>query len=222
MSAAPDFAFTHYGDGEWMMRIGAVDGAPVLLLPPLFEEMNRLRALMMDVMRGLADRGHGCWLPDLPGTGESARALDAITWADWRSAVRLAAADVQEAGGAPPVVASFRGAALLDDAALALAWWRFAPLDGSAVVRDLDRAGLSGGAPWAGYDGEAKLRPCLLASRPQPVVPSRIVRLQSDPAAADVRLAGPVLWRRSEPDRSPELSSAIIEDISAFAMSCAG
>ena len=57
------------------MRIGAAEAPPVLFVPPLFEEMNRTRALLAAVMRRLAARGHGCWLPDLSGTGESVREL---------------------------------------------------------------------------------------------------------------------------------------------------
>ena len=60
------------------MRIGAADAPPILFVPPLFEEMNRTRALIAAIMRALAARGYGCWLPDLPGTGESLRALGEV------------------------------------------------------------------------------------------------------------------------------------------------
>ena len=57
------------------MRIGRADAPAILFVPPLFEEMNRTRALIAAVMRRLAKRGHGCWLLDLGGTGESERDL---------------------------------------------------------------------------------------------------------------------------------------------------
>jgi hypothetical protein len=47
------------------MRIGASDAPPILFVPPLLEEMNRTRALIVSVMRRLAAQGLGCWLPDL-------------------------------------------------------------------------------------------------------------------------------------------------------------
>ena len=59
------------GREEWLMRIGAGDAPPILFVPPLFEEMNRTRALIAASMRRLAAQGLGCWLPDLTGTGES-------------------------------------------------------------------------------------------------------------------------------------------------------
>ena len=77
MSAA-GLAYETYqsqGGPEWMMRIGAAEAPPILFVAPLFEEMNRTRALIVATMRRLAERGFGCWLPDLPGTGESERAL---------------------------------------------------------------------------------------------------------------------------------------------------
>ena len=100
-----------------MMRIGS--GRALLFLPPLFEEMNRTRALLASTMRALAAQGFECWLPDLPGTGESERALEEVSWQDWREA----AAAAFEAAGASASV-SLRGGALLDEAAPAR--WRIA------------------------------------------------------------------------------------------------
>ena len=44
-------------NGDWMMRVGP-DRPFILILPPLFEEMNRTRALIAGVMRSLAELGH--------------------------------------------------------------------------------------------------------------------------------------------------------------------
>ncbi|MEA3065760.1 MAG: hypothetical protein QOJ27_2212, partial [Sphingomonadales bacterium] len=89
----PGLHYSRYragGRDEWMMRIGT--GPALLFLPPLFEEMNRTRALLAALMRRLAGEGYGCWLPDLPGTGESERPLEAVAWQDWRDAAGSAAA----------------------------------------------------------------------------------------------------------------------------------
>jgi hypothetical protein len=205
---------------EWMMRIGEREAPPILFVPPLFEEMNRTRALIAAVIRRLAAMGHGCWLPDLSGTGESLRALGDVHWNDWRHDVTSAAAHVSEKSGKPLVVA-LRGGVLLDDAAGGRGWWRFAPADGAALTRDMVRAGLAG-VEWAGYAPSAELKADLAAATPAAVSPLRIVRLATDRAEADARLDGPALWRRSEPGHSPALAEAMAADIHQWSLQCAG
>jgi pimeloyl-ACP methyl ester carboxylesterase len=220
------------------MRMGPEDGVPILFVPPLLEEMNRTRALLAGVMRALAAKGFRCSLPDLPGTGESERTLATCSWADWQAAVQGA--------DRPALVASFRGGALLDRIE-AQAWWRFAPVSGASLLRDLERAGAAippassraksrGGsdeavpAPldfargeriWlAGYAITRPLTSALREAEPVEVSPCRTVRLASDPKPADTKLDGPALWRRSEPGSSFDLTGAIASDISAWARSC--
>ena len=124
------------------MRIGPSNGAPILFLPPLFEELNRTRAFIASVMRALARQGFGCWLPDLPGTGESEAELESCSWSEWRDAARDAGQHVSGSAGTIPITASIRGAVLLDDAVEASCRWRFAPVDGAAVARDMIRASM--------------------------------------------------------------------------------
>jgi hypothetical protein len=223
MSNEGDIAFETFpgkAGPEWMMRIGAADSPAILFVPPLFEEMNRTRALIADVMRRLAALGHGCWLPDLSGTGESLRALGDIGWNDWRHDVTSACAYVTKKAG-QPLIASLRGGALLDDAAAGLGWWRFAPVDGAALTRDMVRAGLAG-VEWAGYAPSADFKADLAAAAPVAVAPLRTIRLSSDRSDADGKLEGPALWRRSEPGSSAELAAAIAADIHGWSRSCAG
>ena len=68
------------------MRIGDPAAPFILFLPPLFEEMNRTRAFLAGAMRRVAAAGYCCRLPDLPGTGESERALEEVSWQDWQDA----------------------------------------------------------------------------------------------------------------------------------------
>ena len=216
MIPAVRLEYGRYGDGEWLMRIapdGGGDLPPILFLPPLFEEMNRTRALIAAIMRKLAARGHACVLPDLPGTGESERALEEILWTDWRAA---AAAAVPHA----VVVASIRGGCLLDDAAPARAHWRFAPVAGASLHRDLARAAVAGGAANAGYSASEKLLGALAAAEPAALAPLRTVRLFSDRGGADAKLEGPALWRRSEPGMSDELAELCACDIDDWARQC--
>ena len=207
------------GRDEWMMRIGTPDAAPILFVPPLFEEMNRTRALIAATMRALASRNHGCWLPDLKGTGESEAELASARWEDWRHDVMAAAAHAEARSGGPVLAASIRGGALIDDGASALGWWRLAPVTGASLVRDMVRAGLAG-VEWAGYAPSAELRGRLEDAVPIDQAPLRTVRLASDAGAADIRLSGPALWRRSEPGSSAELAEAAAIDIAAWHATC--
>lgn len=220
---APPLAYESMQAGayrEWTMRIGEAEAPPVLFVPPLFEELNRTRALIAAAMRALAARGYGCWLPDLPGTGESERDLGKIDWETWRHGVESAARNVARAAGRAPLVASLRGGALLDDAADAAARWRLSPITGAAVVREMERSGLAGGVAWAGYAPPEALIAALRATVPQAASPLRTVRLEGDPGEADARLEGPALWRRSEPGRSAALAEAMAADIDTWARSC--
>ena len=213
--------FASDGRQEWMMRIGASGGAPILVVPPLLEEMNRTRALLAATMRALAARGHGCWLPDLAGTGESEQELGDIHWDAWRHDVMSASAFVERENGQPPLVVSLRGGTLIDDSAAAIGWWRLAPVTGASLARDMVRVGLAG-VEWAGYTPSAELRGRLEDATPIDQAPLRTARLASDAGIADVKLPGPALWRRSEPGNSPELVDACAADITDWYVTCAG
>jgi hypothetical protein len=207
---------------EWMMRVGDPRTPPILFVPPLLEELNRTRALIIAVMRALAVEGLCGWLPDLGGTSESLLPLEEVTWDDWRNDVGAAARHVTEASARPPLVASIRGGALLDDAADGDRYWRFAPATGASLARDLDRASLGGGAEWAGYHlAQPALREALKAATSAEVSPLRIVRLSTDAAPADAKVEGPALWRRSEPGTSAGLASALARDIAEWRRQCA-
>jgi pimeloyl-ACP methyl ester carboxylesterase len=213
---------------EWLMRIGATEAAPILFLPPLFEEMNRTRALLAATMRLLAGRGFGCWLPDLPGTGESERSLDDVRWGDWTDAAAAAADRIAADAGRRPALASLRGGGLLDGPIASPARWRFAPVDGASLARDLERASLvapgdedEGAILLAGYPVSAELLAALKANRPETVATVRTVRLSSDRAEADQKVEGPALWRRSEPGHSPELAAALAADLADWLERCA-
>jgi hypothetical protein len=177
--------------------------------------MNRCRALIAALCRALAARDVGCWLPDLPGTGESLRALDAIAFADWQEGARAAHAHALAMTGKPGATAAFRGGALLDGI-LDARHWRFSPVPGRSLLSDLRRSSLASGgdasAP-AGYRlGEALAEPLGTAD----VVPddgSRTVRLVSDDRPADRHVEGAPLWRRPEPVRDDPLAELLADDI---------
>jgi pimeloyl-ACP methyl ester carboxylesterase len=204
---------------EWLMRLGRPHAPAILFVPPLFEEMNRTRALIVAVMSRLAKRGHCCWLVDLSGTGESERDLGEVAWRDWRHDVASAAAAIAEKSK-KPLIAALRSGALVDDQAQARGWWRFAPQDGSAVARDMVRSGLAGGVEYAGYAPSDGLKAALEAAKPANVRTLRTVRLATDRGEADARIEGPALWRRSEPGNSAELAEAIAADLQRWSGEC--
>lgn len=198
------------GREEWSMRIGDPAAPLLLFLPPLFEEMNRTRAFLAGVMRRVAAAGYCCRLPDLPGTGESERPLEEMSWQDWLDAARAAAE------GAAGVV-SMRGGCLLDSG-LTRSVWRLAPVEGASLVRDLERAGLVAEGGGAGYAPPPALLDSLRTAVPAGA--ARIVRLASDRAEADRKVEGPPLWRRSEPQNSSELTDAVASDIIEWVGRC--
>jgi pimeloyl-ACP methyl ester carboxylesterase len=205
---------------EWLMGIGPPHAPSILFLPPLFEEMNRTRALIAAIMRRVAARGFGCWLPDLPGTGESLRPLETINWESWRSAVAAAAQQVGH-GGQMAAVVSIRGGALLDDGIASACAWRLSPVPGASLVRDLERAGLASGGGAAGYAPRDTLLGPLGRAEPAPIDRLRTARLSSDRADADLKLDFPPLWRRAEPETSSELAHLIAHDITEWTLQCA-
>jgi pimeloyl-ACP methyl ester carboxylesterase len=205
--------YTANGSREWLTVLGDAQAPAILFLPPLFEELNRTRALILGALRGVAARGFSCRLPDLPGTGESERALEECGWDDWLGAV-------QECARGAQAVASFRGGTLLDGAAGKLPVWRFAPVTGASLARDLSRAGLVSEGGSAGYGLSPALRAGLEAAEPGQPKRLRTVRLHSDAARADRKVQAPPLWRRSEPETSSELVEIIAGDIVDWVRAC--
>ena len=204
------------GGEETLLRFGSIDGPTVLAALPLFEEANRTRAALVDVLRRLAALGIGSALPDLPGTGESLIPTEAATLADWQNALAAAAEQLP-----PPVrIVAWRGGALVA-ANIVAPQWHLSPLTGAEVVRDLRRARAAGdGKSFAGNLLSAALIDALQKSEPAP--PSRTVRLDSDPRNADRKLPGRPLWRAAEPGTDPALQAAIAKDIATWAAACAG
>jgi hypothetical protein len=221
---------------ERIAIVGDGDKAPLLFLAPLLEEANRTRHFLIETMRDLARRGHRCALPDLPGTLESEATLADVSWQDWLDAARGAA----EAIGASNVV-SLRGGALLDGAVSANAHYRFAPVKGAALVRDLVRvrmaadrengvtataaeveaAALAGPFEVAGYRLGDGFMAAVKAAIFSKVALMRIARLETDAQPADVKIAGQPLWRRAEPEHDEAFSQRLADDISDWLSACA-
>ncbi len=87
----------------------------ILIVPPLFDEMNRMRRVLVSAMRELADLGVCSILPDLPGCNESMARLVDQDLDKWRGAI----AAVAEQLGATHI-ASIRGGVLIDNGSAAI------------------------------------------------------------------------------------------------------
>lgn len=205
----------NYADGEFMLALGGTDGPQLLVLQPLFEEMNRCRALVTGMCRMLADRGIGCWLPDLPGMGESLRALETVGWSEWRSGARAASALIESETKRAPSIVAIRGGALLDRV-IDAPTWRLAPTSGRSLLSDLRRSAIASGsdpAHPAGYTLSPDLAEMLRAADTEPSPFARTVRLATDDRPADARIEGVPLWRRPEPGFDTATAGAAVSDI---------
>ncbi len=203
----------------------------VMLVPPLFDEMNRMRRMLVEAMRALEALEVGSFLPDLPGTNESLIALEQVTLIDWQSAIQ-ACAEQHEISH----IASFRGGSLTVAAKHQVNHWIFSPVKGATILRTMLRTRVAADresglqTSLADLTAQAEARPLelagniigskLFAQLNAAEIPDlknrRIVRLESENKAGDIQIPGSALWLRAEPDDDPALSSAIAQDIARW------
>lgn len=211
------------GGREAMLRFGPDTGPIVIAALPLFEEANRTRQFACTILRALADRGIGSVLPDFPGTGESVVATIDARLSDQRRAYCALAQQL----GATNYALSIRSGALVDTDTDLAGRWHLAPHTGADLVRDLDRTraatSRSGLAPEGEYAGN-RLSPEMLAELKDAVPREdgryRVVRLDTDPRAANATFTATPLWRRSEPGTDVFLAQQLAADISHWIASC--
>lgn len=185
----------------------------LLIVPPLFEEMNRTRRMLVETQRLLDGLGVDSMLPDLPGCNESLQAFSAQSLGSWRDAMTAAARHF-----AATHVLAVRGGALVFPTHLP--GWVLEPQKGAAILRQLLRArvlaakeaggeeniadllehGRNHGLELAGYRLSAALVAGLDAAVPQDE--GHVVLRQA-------ALGGSALWLRSEPGEDPAQSAAL-------------
>lgn len=217
-------------------------GTQLLIVPPLFEEMNRTRRLLALVGQRLSAHGIGSWLPDLPGTGDSALPTAAACWTQWRATIAELAASIATETGDRPHLLAVRGGALLGDAAGGRSVYLLAPVEsGARLLRELFRARLAAErergsdlsvseleralaagetVELAGYAISPEMANALAsASMADWVSPVRKAGL-NEAATVDVVLQGPPVWRQTEPAAADALAETLAFDIAAWVRGC--
>jgi hypothetical protein len=217
------------GQREYCLSFGDAGASrSILIVPPLFDEMNRVRRILAGAMRELGASGVRAMLPDLPGCNESEAALSAQTVQTWKHAVAAAAAQL----GATHI-ASIRGGTLVDHGC-GLPTWRLAPVKGSSLLKTMLRtriaaekeagnvvtieqlmaAALSAPLELSGNLLGAAMLESLDNAEPVDAPNVREVTL--------AEVAGTPLWLRAEPQDCPEMSIAIAADLDHWSASCGG
>ncbi|TPG12477.1 hypothetical protein [Sphingomonas oligophenolica] len=200
------------GGREAMLRFST--GTPrVVLALPLFEEFNRTRAFGVTLLRALARRGIGGLLPDWPGTNESP-----VPSSDATLAMIQAAYQSVLVSCTPLFALGIRSGALFDARASVRGRWHLSPVSGTELARELarqtsDDGTISGNLVSSAF--RAELGAASLGS-------ARVVRFDSDPRDADLKLAGSPLWRRAEPGNDPALAEVLAADITHWVATCDG
>ncbi len=215
-----------------MDAFGVPHPALILLIPPLFDEANRLRRTLVLTMRALAELGFDSALPDLPGQNDSLLHTEAATLSEWR---RAFAAHIATAGR-PVVSAAWRAGALIDGEADVAGRWRMAPLAGASVVRTLARAKVARERE-AGRDVSLDKLLGIMRKQTTEVAGNRLsatmtreleaaviedrspVRTVAVGSAAGA-LPGSPLWLRAEPGEDAAMAQAMAADIADWARQC--
>jgi hypothetical protein len=222
--------YLHHGQQEFCLGFGAESARQILIVPPLFDEMNRLRRVLVSAMRDLAEHGVGSVLIDLPGCNESLAELSAQDLDGWRAAV---AACAEQLGATH--IAAFRGGALVDNGPAALPHWRLAPAKGSSLLKTMIRTRIAGEKEAGNTVTEAQLMAqaereaielagnmlgSAMVAQLALAEPVTLPLLSDRKLGEDI--AGSPLWLRAEPQDDPAFAAAIAADLEQWSAACGG
>lgn len=216
------------GQSEYCLCYGE-QGAlrTIIIIPPMFDEMNRTRRMLVETMRILADRGVRSLLPDLPGCNESLAHISKLSINDWRAAIQHAVIDLK-----PTHILSIRGGTLLDDVA-DIPTLRLAPVKGVTLLKTLLRSRLvadkeagisttidklmtsakSGFVELSGYNLSDDMVQTL-----ENAIPSKTLRFE-EITLSDID--GTPLWLRAEPRDDARMSAALAVKLDMWSATCA-
>lgn len=228
MSSAPrHLSYCFEGLEEACLSFGKTDAArQIMIVPPLFDEMNRVRAMLVGAMRVLAERGVTTLLPDLPGCNESLAPIAEQSIESWKHAIAAAADQL-----AATHVASIRGGTLVVGD-IALPQWQLAPVKGASLLKTMLRtrlasdkeAGIS--SSMESLMADAQDGPLYLSgTRLGAEMLAGLDNAVPDDAAFEAALgdlAGKPLWLRAEPQEDAEMSTALAAELDRWSASCGG
>jgi hypothetical protein len=220
------------GAEEYCLIAGEANASRrILIVPPLFDEMNRMRRVLVSVMRQLADLGVCSILPDLPGCNESLANLVDQDLDKWRGAVAAAAQQLDATH-----IASIRGGALIDNLPAELPHWRLCPVKGDSLLKTMLRTRIAGDKEMGIVSNMESLieqgcrEPIELAGNLLcPDMLSSMQYAQAEPltqltvaalgdGADDV--SGSALWLRAEPQDDPSMAASITKQLYHWSASC--
>ncbi|MDE2561641.1 MAG: hypothetical protein KGL48_05270 [Sphingomonadales bacterium] len=204
---------------EYALAIDRQRPLRLLVVPALFEEANRTRRMLAEMMRRLDAAEIDSFLPDLPGCNESTQDFATQSLSAWRGAMEAAAREF-----AATHVLAIRGGALVPPDRLPGVVYE--PLKGQSILRQLIRArilasreagrqeegkglvaeGKEHGLELAGYRCGA----LLIAG-----LESAVAQDEGRRVVCQAELPGAGLWLRSEPGESPGQSEALAKIIAA-------
>jgi hypothetical protein len=222
----------HYefgGQKEYCLSFGdARASRHILIVPPLFDEMNRVRRMLANAMRRLAERGVQSLLPDLPGCNESPVQLAGQTIETWQEAVAAAALQL----GATHI-ASIRGGALIDHKT-GLPTWRLATVKGSSLLKTMLRTRMAAEKEAgrsvtieqlmaSAQSGPLELSGYALGINMLESLDSALPTANSNlHEAALSDIDGSALWLRAEPQDDPVMSMSLAAELDRWGASCGG
>lgn len=220
------------GGREAVLRFGPDRGTTLLVMQPLFEEANRTRRTLVEVMRILGNEfGISSALPDLPGTGDSMVPTVEVRFDDWAEAIAACGAALPQ----PVLTLSIRGGALLDRFAGTAHRWRLSPQSGQRLLRDMLRStALSSDFKVTEIEEQARATPTMLAgnllhpdlfaalhdAEPDTGVSTRTVGIAGEAGTFDYEIAAVPLWRRAEPGEDPQLVAALTDELLSWVNRC--
>jgi len=127
------------GYDEQLLAFGPKDAAQrILIIPPLFDEMNRMRRTLVETMRMLSNADVASAILDLPGCNESAAKLKDQSIDGWKEAVVAACSAI----GATHIL-SVRGGCLIDNGPQ-LPIMRLSPAKAASLLKMMMRARIAG------------------------------------------------------------------------------
>ena len=230
MIAAEYLTYSVAGRDEFCLSFGGDSARRILIIPPLFDEMNRMRRVLVSAMRDLAGRGVSNLLIDLPGCHESLSPLVEQSLDRWRDAVAAYATQLSVTH-----IASIRGGVLIDDSHLDLPHWRLASVKGASLLKTMIRTRIAGEKEAGNSVNEAEL---VMLAKTAPIElagnmlgsdmvaqlaiaePVALANLVARKLGEDI--VGSPLWLRAEPQDDAEFAAAIAADLDRWSASCGG